>query len=250
MSVLSGLIITLNEEKHIADCIDSLLRVCDDVVVVDSMSSDQTVEIARQHGATVLQQAFLGDGPQRNFGLEHCLHEWVIYIDADERVDDDLVEELKTLNLGEGNIEAYECRRKNFLRDRWIRVAGQYPDYICRLFNKTRTRMSEDRAHARIKTNKLGRLSGHLLHYSFENYADMLNKLNLYSDWQSQALLEKGRKVSPFAPFLHGLHAFIKFYLIRRGFVAGLDGFTLSMLNAMGSYFKYAKLIEKQRASR
>lgn len=248
MNTLSGLIITLNEEKHIADCIDSLKRICDDVVVVDSLSDDRTAEIATEHGATVVKQAFLGDGPQRNAGLAYCKHDWVICIDADERLDDDLVNELQGLNPGEGGVEAYEMRRKNFLHDQWIRVAGQYPDYICRLFNKTATRMSEDYTHTRITTQKLGRLSGHFLHYSFDNYANMLDKLNLYSDYQSQTLFERGKKVSRFAPFLHGLYAFIKFYFLRRGFVAGLDGLTLSMLNAMGSYFKYAKLIEKQRS--
>ena len=249
MSKLSGLVITYNEEKHIAACLQSLFRVCDDVVVVDSKSTDRTVEIAREQGATVLVQDFLGDGPQRNFGLSHCHNDWVIYIDADERLDQDLVTELNTVPLGEDGVEAYECRRKNFIQDRWIKVAGQYPDYICRVFNKSKTCMSADKTHARITSNKLKQLSSHILHYSFDNYADMIDKLNLYSDWQSQSMFEAGRTVSQLAPFSHALGGFIKFYFLRKGFTAGLDGLTISMLNAMGSYFKYAKLVEKVRSS-
>ena len=245
MTAFSGLVIAFNEEDHIDACVRSLFRVCDDVVVVNSDSIDRTAELAAAGGALVIDQPFLGDGPQRSAGLPHCKHSWVINLDADERLDEDLVEELQRINL-DSQHEAYECRRKNHMGRKWIKVAAQYPDYICRVFDRTRTDFSPVRTHSRIVSNKLGKLNGHILHYSFDDLADMAHRMNLYSDWQSQTLFENGKQVSGLAPAGHGLMSFVKFYLIKRGFMAGLDGLTISIFNAMGSYLKYAKLIEKQ----
>ena len=245
MNNFSGLVITFNEEKNIADCIGSLQKVCDDVVVVDSLSSDRTSEIATAMGAKIISQSFLGDGPQRSYGLQHCQHDWIVNIDADERLDDDLISELAELNLDPERIEAYECRRKNYFHGRWIKVAGQYPDHVCRIFNKRKTDFSQVKLHTRIESKQLSRLSGHIIHNSFEDLSDALNRLNLYSDWLSEDLYNKGAKVSGYAPFGHGLVSFIKFYFLKRGFMAGLDGLTISIINAFGSYYKYAKLIER-----
>lgn len=245
MKRLSGLVITLNEEENIHDCLISLFQVCDDVVVVDSNSQDATADIARELGAKVILQPFLGDGPQRSAGLLHCKHPWVVYIDADERLDEELVKELTNLDLEHEQFEAYECRRKNHVNGRWMKVAGQYPDYICRVFNRAKTDFSPLSTHARITTDELGRLDGHILHYAIGNLNDMSTRMIRYSDWQSQSMFEEGKTVSVFAPFVHGLGCFVKFYLIRRGFMAGLDGLNLSIFNAMGSYLKYAKLLEK-----
>ena len=245
MNKYSGLVITLNEEKNIAGCISSLQKVCDDVVIVDSLSSDRTCEIAARMGAKVVPQNFLGDGPQRSFGLKHCKFDWVVNIDADEKLDDDLIYELANLKLDPENVEAYECRRKNHFHGRWIKVAGQYPDFVCRIFNKAKTDFSQVKLHTRIESKRLSRLSGHIIHNSFEDLSDALNRLNLYSDWLSEDLYNKGVKVPAHAPFSHGLVAFIKFYFLKRGFMAGLDGLTISIVKALGSYYKYAKLIEK-----
>ena len=247
LTPFSGLVITYNEEKHIGACLESLGRVCGDIVVIDSQSQDNTVRIAEEMGATVLVQPFLGDGPQRSFGLPHCNNNWIIYLDADERLDQDFIDEIAQLDAANDSIEAYECRRKNFYNDRWIKVAGQYPDYICRVFDKTKTDFSPDKIHARIETDKLAKLDGHILHYSFNDLSDMIHRLNRYTDWHRDALLEKNKKVSVFSPIGHGFAAFIKFYFLRRGFLAGFDGFNIAMLNALGSYFKYAKVLERQR---
>ncbi len=245
MNQYSGLVITFNEEKNIEACLTSLFLVCDDVVVVDSNSEDKTAQIAMDMGATVLRQRFLGDGPQRSFGVPHCKHQWIINLDADERVDPDLVDELTGLDLADKSVEAYECRRKNHFNGTWVKVAGQYPDYICRIFNKTKTDFSQTRIHSRIETKKLSRISGHILHFSFDNLSDMIGRMNLYSDWQSELLWEQKRNISSLVPFFHGLHTFIKFYFIKLGFIAGHNGLNISILNALGSYFKYAKIIEK-----
>lgn len=249
MTLLSGLVITYNEERHIRDCLKSLSRICDDIVVLDSESDDRTAEIARDMGAKVIIQPFLGDGPQRSAGLPHCKHPWVFYLDADERLGEDLVSELNSLDLDSRSAEAYECRRKNHINGRWIKVAGQYPDHICRLFNRTKTDFSPLQTHARITTTKLDRLDGHILHYAIESLNDMSERMIRYSDWQSNSMFDEGKRVSKLAPFGHGLGCFIKFYFFRRGFLAGLDGLNISLFNAMGSYLKYAKLIEKYNSN-
>lgn len=247
MTAFSGLVIAYNEEDHIEDCVRSLLTVCDDVIVVDSESTDQTARLAASAGAIVIPQPFLGDGPQRSAGLPHCRNNWVINLDADERLDTDLIEELRNADFADNSIEAYESRRKNHMGKKWIKVASQYPDYICRIFDRSRTDFSPVRTHARIMSKKLGKLRGHILHYSFDDLSDMAHRMNLYSDWQSQTMLESGKRVSAAAPAGHGLMSFLKFYIAKRGFMAGLDGLTISLFNAMGSYLKYAKLIEKTR---
>ena len=244
MNKLSGLVITYNAEHEIEPCLNSLFKNCDDVVVIDSNSTDQTVAIAEKIGAKVILQDYLGDGPQRSFGLQYCKHDWIINLDQDERLDNDLIAMISGLDLNNEKIDAYECRRKNHLHGKWIKVAGWYPDYICRIFNKTKTDFSVAKIHARIETDRIKRMDGHIIHYSFKDTRDMINRLNDYSSRHAESLYKQGKKVSNYTPVLRGLGSFIKHYFLKRGVLAGLDGLTISTLNALGSYFKYAKLIE------
>lgn len=244
---ISGLVITYNEEKNIASCISSLFAVCDEVVVIDSFSQDATVSIAKDMGAKVYIQSFLGDGPQRTFGLQFCKNDWILNLDADERLDSDAIKEIKLLDFQNLHYEAYEMKRKNHLHGQWIKVAGWYPDYICRLFNKTKTDFAQVKTHSRVLTKNLKKLNCNIIHYSFVDYEDMIRRMNTYSSWQSQALYEKKYKVNGWTPFLHFLVSFVKHYVIKRGFMAGVDGFSISLYIALNSYFKYAKLIEKYR---
>lgn len=250
MNKFSGVVITYNGGEHLERCLESLFQVCDDVVVVDSHSDDSTVDIARKLGARVIDHDYLGDGPQRSLGVLHCKHDWIINLDQDEILGSDLIERLPQLDLQNPAIEAYECRRKNHLHGKWIKVAGWYPDYICRIFNKNKTDFSQVKTHARIQTARLRRLNEHILHYSFRDLRDMIDRLNLYSDWQAETLFNNGKKVSTFTPAIHGMISFAKHYLVKRGVLAGLDGLSISILNALGAYFKYAKLIEKQAQRR
>lgn len=250
MNKFSGVVITYNGEEYLERCLESLFQVCDDVVVVDSHSDDSTVDIARKLGARVIDHDYLGDGPQRSLGVLHCKHDWIINLDQDEILGSDLIERLPQLDLQNPAIEAYECRRKNHLHGKWIKVAGWYPDYICRIFNKNKTDFSQVKTHARIQTARLRQLHEHILHYSFRDLRDMIDRLNLYSDWQAETLFNNGKKVSTFTPAIHGMISFAKHYLVKRGVLAGLDGLSISILNALGSYFKYAKLIEKQAQKR
>jgi glycosyltransferase involved in cell wall biosynthesis len=244
---ISGLVITYNEEKNIESCINSLFLVCDEVIVVDSISSDNTVKIAKNCGAKVISQEFLGDGPQRSYGLKYCNNNWVLNLDADERLCDDLIVEIKKLDLNNSKYECYEFKRKNYLHNKWIKQAGWYPNYVRRLFDKNKTDFAPVKTHTKIESLKYNRLNANIIHYSFEDYANMIEIMNKYSSWQADSFFENGKKITAFTAFYHGFASFVKHYILKRGFFAGIDGFNISLLNALGSYFKYMKLYEKNK---
>lgn len=247
MKDISGLIIAFNEENNIQSCIVSLLTVCNEVIVVDSYSTDRTVELAKAAGAKVVLQKFLGDGPQRTFGLQFCQNDWVLNLDADERLGRDAIDQINRLDSVKTDKDAFEFRRKNILHGKWIKVAGWYPDYVKRLFHKTRTDFSQVYTHSKIVSNKSKKLNCHIVHYSFRDYADMLTILNRYSTWQSKTIFEESRKVNVVSPFSHAFFSFIQHFVLKRGFLGGLDGFIISLLNSGGSFFKYAKALELYR---
>ncbi|MGL4601468.1 MAG: glycosyltransferase family 2 protein [Plesiomonas sp.] len=244
---LSGLVITFNEEKNILACLHSLQQVCDDIVVVDSGSTDRTCELALEAGATVIVSTpFLGDGPQRSYGLASCRHDWVVNLDADERLDDDLVAYLRSTDIESLGVEAIENRRKNYIGQRMTKYAGQYPDYICRIFNRTKTDFSPVFTHTRIMTRNTQKINQHVIHYSYADYHDMFARCVKYGQWQGKTLAASGKSIKPWHPIVHGVWTFIRLYIIKQGFLAGLDGFTIAKAKAVSSYLKYAVAWELQ----
>lgn len=242
---ISGLVITLNEEKNIEDCIKSMSLVCDDIVVVDSLSTDKTCDILENLNVTVIRQKYLGDGPQRSYGLPYCKNDWVLNIDADERVDEELAQTIKQLNLEGSQFDAYEFRRKNIFHNKWIKHSDWYPDYIRRLFNKTKVDFSQVVGHTKIESNNYTKINqGHIVHYTAENYHELLFMLNKYSTRQAKVWFDQGRKVRLYEPFTHGFFAFFRAYILRRGFLDGIEGFNISISKGLGSYLKYMKLHE------
>ena len=147
---ISGLVITYNEEKMIGKCIDALFKVCDEVIIVDSMSTDATVEIAKSKGAIVVSQPFLGDGPQRTHGLPYCKNDWILNLDADEFLDKDAEDFILKEKYLVGNFDAFSFRVKNFLADKLIDFAGWYPDHKVRFFNKKGAAPSASKVHQKI----------------------------------------------------------------------------------------------------
>jgi len=240
---ISGLVITYNEEKNIRECITSLQKVCEEVVVVDSLSQDKTAQIAEEMGATVIKQSFLGDGPQRNFGLDFCKHNWILNLDADERLDRDAVEAIKSIDLEHTSYEAFELRRKNFYKDRWIKCCGWYPDYIRRLFNKNKTRFSDIAIHTKIETENYKRLNAHIIHYAYNNAGEMIRKIDAYATVFAE---NSQKRATPAKAFARATYAFIKNYIFQRGFLCGYEGLLISVSNANGVFYKYMKLYEKR----
>lgn len=247
MTPISGLVITLNEAHNIVDCLKSMKQVCDDIVVVDSGSTDNTVELARELGALVIvQKPFLGDGPQRTHGLPHCRHKWVLNLDADERLDDDFVEYVRQTDLDALNVDLVETRRRNLLGNRFTPYAGQYPDYVKRLFNKERGSFKPVVAHAFVEAPSSVKVPVHIIHYSYRDYPDLIIK-SRYSAWLAKDMAQSNKPLHAWQPILHGSWAFLRHYFFQAGFMAGLDGLTISLCKGLSSYLKYAHAIELRR---
>lgn len=242
-------IITLNEEKHIRACIESLLPVCDEVYVIDSGSKDQTVAIAESMGAKVIYQPYLGDGIQKNVVLEHASNDWILTLDADERVTPEMQQAIKELELDGQEQTAFAFRRRNMIGSRWIKQCGWYPDYCARLYNRNYVKYKEVKQHGSLNTDQVKNIQADIIHYSFRNIGELFAKPGgrQFSTRSAKIMYAKGKKVGPWSPFLHGMNAFIRKYIFLRGFMGGLDGFTVSLSAAVNSYLKYAKLIEFHR---
>ncbi|MDQ8022612.1 MAG: glycosyltransferase family 2 protein [Moraxellaceae bacterium] len=242
---LSGLVIAFNEELRIVDCIRSLFEVCDDVVVVDSCSTDRTVELAECAGATVLKQSFLGDGPQRNFGIPHCRHDWIINLDADEVLEADFVDFMKRNELDSLAVDAIASRRRNYVGGRTTRLAGQYPDYVVRVFDRRKARFSNVKVHTRIQAARILRTAVHIKHHSYADYADLFARAVKYGAWAADDLAARGVPINRFSGVLHGATSLLKHYVVKMGFLAGADGLNISLAKALSSYLKYAHARER-----
>jgi len=244
---ISGLVITYNEEKMIGKCIDALFKVCDEVIIVDSMSTDASVEIAKSKGAIVVSQDFLGDGPQRSHGLPYCKNDWILNLDADEFLDIDAEEFILNKKYLNGNFDAFSFRVKNFLGDKLIDFAGWYPDSKVRFFNKKTAAPSESKVHQKIIAINEKKVPVHILHYGWESLEQIISKKNQYSGWHSQQLYDTGKRINAFKPVLNGSVAFLRCYFFKKGFLNGLDGLSISLIQGFFSYMKYAKLIKIQK---
>jgi glycosyltransferase involved in cell wall biosynthesis len=244
---ISGLVITFNEEKNIGKCIDALFEVCDEVIIVDSMSSDETVEIAKQKGAQVFSQKFLGDGPQRSFGLPFCKNDWILNLDADEFLDVDAKKFISEKKYVQDEFDAFSFRVKNYLGEKLINFSGWYPDHKVRFFNKKTARPSDDMVHQKIITQNEKKVAVHILHYGWDSLDQIIAKKNQYSSWHAKQLFEQGKRISAAKPVVNGLVAFVRCYFFKKGVFNGIDGLTIALIQGFFSYTKYAKLIKLQK---
>lgn len=248
MTTITGVVITLNEAANIEACLASLANVCDELIVVDSGSTDATCRLAEQAGARVIEQPYLGDGPQKNVGPARASHRWVLSLDADERLTDEAIEATNELDLDNSEYEAFALRRRNYLGSRWIRTCGWYPDYCVRLFDREHTAFSDSRQHASIATARMARLDADIEHYSFANLGELFTKAGgRFSSRAAKIMYLKGKKANALSPVVHGANAFVRKYVFQRGFTSGLDGVSVALSAAVNAYLKYAKLLELQR---
>lgn len=245
---ISGIITTLNEEANIADAIASLQQVCDEIVVVDSESSDRTVEIAREMGAKVYLQRYLGDGIQKNVALQYVTNRWVLSIDADERLSDELVAWIRNTDFETTPYDGFAVRRRNYIGSRWVKCCGWYPDHLVRLYRHDKLRFRDVKQHAFVPTTNTLEIKADLIHYRYKNCGELFSKpARNYSTRGAKILYLQGKKANAFTPFWHGTAAFLSNYFLRGGILGGVDGFTLALSIACNSYLKYAKLLEYQR---
>jgi glycosyltransferase involved in cell wall biosynthesis len=245
--LLSAIVITKNEASNIADCLDSL-AFCDERIVVDGGSADETVRIAEEKGAVVVASpGWQGFGPQKNFALSHAGGDWVLSLDADERVSPALAMEIKRA-IAERRAEGYEMPRRSSFCGRQMRFSGWYPDYVLRLFRRGKARFSDDAVHERvICSGPVARLSEPLLHRPVTQLEDALSRMDRYSTAGADILVASGRRVSFMSGIAHGLWTFMRTYILRAGFLDGREGFLLAVANAEGTYYRYMKAWLKGR---
>lgn len=246
---LSVAIVTLNAASQLAACLQSA-AFADEIIVVDSGSSDDTVGLARTHGARVVHQNWLGYGPQKRFAVDQASSVWVLCLDADERVSPALRESILG-ELAAPRFRAYEMARCNRFMGRWLRHGEGYPDWSLRLFHREHAHWSDDVIHEKVvTTGPVGRLRGDLLHESEQGIADYLTKQNRYTTLQAERLHTQGRRANLARLVLSPLLRFFKFYVLRRGFLDGLPGLVHISIGCLNSFLKYAKLAELERRHR
>jgi len=238
---LSAVLITRDAAASIAECLASV-SFCEEILVVDSGSRDATLEIARAHGARVIHQDWLGYGPQKQFAVEQAAHDWVLCVDADERVTPELRASILAA-LAVPVRHAYRFARCNRFMGRYLRHGEGYPDWSLRLFDRRHARWSDDAVHEKVTADgPVGTLAGDLLHDSAETLASYLAKQDRYTTLAAQAALAAGKKGSLARQLLSPVVRFIKFYFLRLGFVDGWPGLVHILIGCRNSHDKYAKM--------
>ena len=243
---VSAVLITLNAAGQLEAWLSSL-SFANEIVIVDSGSTDGTLEIAGRHGARVIHQDWLGFGPQKQFAVSQACHDWVFCIDADERVTPELAVAIQTA-LCAPHFQAYRVPRCNRFLGRFLRHGEGYPDWNLRLFHRGHARWSDDRVHEHVQTAvAVGGLAGDLLHDSAETLESYLAKQNRYTTLAAEAAVEAGKKTSPGRLLLSPLFRFLKFYVLRQGFLDGVPGLVHTLIGCMNSFTKYAKMLDLQQ---
>jgi len=242
MPRLSVIIIAKNESENIADCIKSA-NFADEVVVLDSGSSDNTNAIARKLGAKVFNKPWKGYGQHKNLAIQLAKHEWIFSLDADERITPALKKEIiKTIN--QSHLNVYDVPRRSLFVSRFINYSGWQPDRTKRLFKKGSARFSEHQVHEHLITqHEIGHLTEPLIHYSYRDFETVLKKINVYSSLGASDLKNRGKKGSLKKALFHAFWAFIRTYFLRLGFLDGREGLMLAISIAEGTYYRYIKLM-------
>lgn len=240
MTTISALILTYNEEDNIEDCLKSLIW-CNEIIVIDSYSDDQTVEIARKYTDKVYQRIFDDFASQRNYGLDKVSSEWVLVIDADERVTYELKEEIQQVLLAP-QAEAYKIPFRNYFLGKWIRYCGWYPDYHLRLFKKEKARFV-NKVHEKVDIKgDINKLSAAIDHYTYKSISQFIRKTDYYTTLAAKEMYLQGKQFNIFNLIFNPVWRFIKMFIVKRGYKEGIYGFILSVLYFFYTFLKYAKL--------
>jgi len=240
MPRLSVIIIAKNEAANIGACLDSV-AFADERIVVDSESTDATAEIAARNGARVVARKFDGFGAQKNFALTLAQGDWVLSIDADERVSPALKQAIETA-MGQAGVDAYEIPRLSSFCGRQMRHSGWFPDHVLRLFRRGLARFSDNIVHERVICDgPVARITEPLTHTPVTRLEDALSRMDRYSTAGAEMLVAKGQRVWFTSGIVHGFWTFLRTYIFRAGFLDGREGFLLAVANAEGTYYRYMK---------
>src|SRR5579863_4426326 len=238
---ISATIITFNEERNIPRVLESL-RCCDEIVVVDSGSTDRTVEIAAKLGARVVESPWRGYAGQKNFASEHCSNDWVLSLDADESLSEALEGEIWQIKKNGPRFDAYTMPRLAQYLGRWILHSGWYPDRKVRLFDRRKARWVGDYVHESVKVNgRVGELHSNILHFTCDSLSEHLKTMDRYTTLAAEQLLATGEKVTWGRLVLEPPWTFFQTYVLKLGFLDGVEGLAIANMAALYNFLKYAK---------
>lgn len=245
MATLSVIVITKNEEHNIVDCLGSV-RWANEIVVVDSQSEDETAKLALQYSQKVYVKPWTGFAASKNFALQQCTGDWILWLDADERVTNALSEEIQALLKQDiRGIDGYEISRKAFFLGKWIKHCGWYPGYVIRLFRRESGQWSDKKVHEHLDLKgATGRLNADLLHYTDPDLWHYFDKFNRYTTLAAEELAAKGERFRLSQLVVRPVWLFIRMYFVRFGFLDGMRGLILCVLSSCYVFTKYAKLWE------
>lgn len=240
---LSAILITKNEVQNIKACLDSV-HFADEIIVVDNGSTDGTIELARAAGATVIvTDDWPGFGPQKSRALAAANGEWILSIDADERITPELEKEILQTIHNSTAADAYDISRRSWYCGRFIEHSGWTPDYVTRLFKRGKAQFTDHLVHERlVASGTVKQLNTVMLHYSYRNFSQVLQKVDNYSTLSAKQSYAKGKRASIGTALFHGFWAFFRTYFIKRGILDGAHGVALAISNAETSYYRYLKL--------
>jgi glycosyltransferase involved in cell wall biosynthesis len=251
---ISAVVITYNEEDNIGRCLESLKETADEIVVVDSFSSDRTAEICKNKGVRFIQHPFEGHIEQKNYALSCAHNDYVLSLDADEALSEELIQSIQAAKEN-WQEDGYSVNRLTNYCGKWIRHCGWYPDTKIRLWNRKKGCWGGVNPHDHVvmeKNRRIRHLSGDLLHYSYPTIRDHISQINSFSDIAARAAFEKGRQSNLALDIcLNPTLTFFKKYFLKLGLFDGYEGFVISISTAYGKFLKYIKLreLEKQQQS-
>jgi glycosyltransferase involved in cell wall biosynthesis len=244
---LSVIIITHNEEINLRRCLESV-KFADEIILNDSGSTDETLAIALEFNCKTVTSQFAGFGLAKQKALDLATGEWVLSIDADEEIDEELKRHINTA-IASSDCDGYLLNRKSQFLGRWITHSGWYPDRILRLFKRSAAKFTDSRVHEKVVvTGRVENLSGHILHYTDPNISHYLIKLDRYTTLSAQMLHADGKPFHWWYLILKPMAIWVKMYILKRGFLDGMPGFILAGLSAFHVYCKYAKLWELRKS--
>lgn len=249
MQRLSVTIVAGAEEQNIKDCLESV-KWADEIIVVSDSSKDHTIDIAREYTQKVISKKWEGYATQKQFALQKASNPWVLSLDADERVSPELKEEICQVLKNDQGYNGYYIPRKNFFLGHWVKHCGWYPGYQLRLFRKEKTRMNERKVHEAFVVNgNVGYLRNDLLHYTHSTISATLKKINEYSTLEAEEKVDR-IKANGFHLVFVPLAEFIKFFILKKGFLDGVYGLMVSVIHAMTKSQTYLKIWEQQHQRR
>ncbi|TRZ87229.1 glycosyltransferase family 2 protein [bacterium] len=244
---LSVAMIVKNEAENLPDCLRSV-AFTRQIVVVDSGSGDETIRIASDFGCEVFSEAWRGFGPQKQFAVDRCREEWILVLDADERIPPETARVIRQIIESPGDANGYSFPRKNFFQGRWIRHAGWWPDRVVRLFRRGKDRLTEAAVHEAIAVEgQVEILEAPIEHWTEGDLGRILRKIDRYSSLGAEEALAAGRRSTIWSAVLRAKWTFFQDYLLRGGFLDGPQGLTLAVTDAVNKFFKYAKLSQMGR---